>query len=221
MPQDPGEIVLGLQTDYVDAMKVCQGPYTMTRCGLDLIVLPWTFPPYRDSELIATTMHVEETESLLDVGTGSGIVALIAAKMSPHVVATDINPAAVKTARLNAERLGLADRIKVYETDLFPPPETGPFDVITFNPPYSDHAANDLAERSVWDPGHAVMKRFLLRLGEYLRPSGRLYITWADFAGFHVLEDMIGAHSGRYTRIAQVRDEVSLFAVYEAMFDTP
>lgn len=213
------DIVLGLQSDYVDAMRTARAPYTVTRGGLDLVILPWTFPPYLDSELLAKSVRVAETEVLLDVGTGSGLVALVAAETSPRVVATDINPAAVETARLNADRLGLADRLTVHETDLFPPPEIGPFDVITFNPPYSDHTAADLAERSVWDPGHAAMKRFFGGLNAYLGPEGRLYITWADFADFQVLEDMIAAHGGRYFRVAEARDEISLFAVYEAAFD--
>ena len=214
------EIVLGLQRDYVDLMRNSPSPYTVTRAGLNLVIRPGTFPPYLDSELLATSVRVGELESLLDVGTGSGIVALAAAETSLRVVATDINPAAVESTRQNAESLGLAERVTVYESDLFPPPPAGRFDVVSFNPPYSDHAAHDLAERSVWDPGHKVIQRFFADLSNYLRPGGRLYITWADFADFSVLEAVIAEHGGRYDRIAEGRDEVSLFAVHEVFFDS-
>jgi release factor glutamine methyltransferase len=74
-----------------------------------------------------------------DVGTGSGVLAVCAAKYVPqaHVTAIDISPAALAVARRNAERHGVADRISFVESDLFAAvPENVRFDFVVSNPPY-------------------------------------------------------------------------------------
>ena len=75
---------------------------------------------------------------LLDVGTGSGAVALALLAAEPRAVAvgTDINPDAVSAARRNADRLGLADRFAARRLPLLGDPADGPFDLVASNPPY-------------------------------------------------------------------------------------
>jgi len=79
---------------------------------------------------------------ILDVGVGSGCIAVTVAKNLPacRVVATDISPEAINVARTNAERLGVVDRIRFVEADrLKVPDELRPemgFDLIVSNPPY-------------------------------------------------------------------------------------
>ena len=213
--KDKQGIVLGLQRDYVAAMRRQAAPYTIMHADQELVILPGAFPPYLDSDLIVRHLHVAPHEVVLDVGSGSGVIALAAARQAQRVVATDISPAAVATVRANAERQGLADRIAAFQADLFPSREQGPFDVITFNPPYSDHPAADVAERSVWDPDHATVRRFFAELTAWLVPDGRLYLGWADFADFGFIEGLMAAQGGCFRRIGEARDEVSLFAVYE------
>lgn len=74
---------------------------------------------------------------VLDVGTGSGCIAIATALALPDTIvdATDISPQALEVARRNAHRLGVADRVRFHEADLFPP--GGPrYDLILANPPY-------------------------------------------------------------------------------------
>lgn len=76
---------------------------------------------------------------IIDVGTGSGAIAVTLAKQLPRamIVATDIAPAALAVAKANAERHGVADRIELVECDLLADPRAaGPWDVIVSNPPY-------------------------------------------------------------------------------------
>ena len=101
------------------------------------------FPPYLDSALVIRAMRIEPGDAVLDVGSGSGVIAVFAAFKAKHVRATDINPAAVETIRANAARHGLEDRLTAVCADLFPPGVRAAFDVVTFNPPYTDHPASD------------------------------------------------------------------------------
>ncbi|MCZ7585943.1 MAG: peptide chain release factor N(5)-glutamine methyltransferase [Deltaproteobacteria bacterium] len=78
-----------------------------------------------------------ETRRVLDVGTGSGAVAVCVAKhrAGADVAATDISSEALEVARLNAAALGVAERIQFHNADLFGD-LAGPFDLVLSNPPY-------------------------------------------------------------------------------------
>ncbi len=90
----------------------------------------------------------------LDVGTGSGCIALALAAEDPFVALTavDISGAAVELARRNAARLGLGGRVRILRSDLFAalPPEER-YDVIVSNPPYIPAAEYDELEPNVRD----------------------------------------------------------------------
>jgi release factor glutamine methyltransferase len=89
---------------------------------------------------------------IVDVGTGSGAIAVTLAKRLPKAtfVATDISAAALAVARDNATRLGVADRIEFVECDLLDAPAAaGPWDVIASNPPYVREDEFDALPRDV------------------------------------------------------------------------
>ena len=85
----------------------------------------------------------EQINSVLDVGTGSGCIAIACAVEFPgaRVTATDISPAALAVAAVNVERHAVVERVNLVETDLLEGVE-GPFDVIISNPPYVPDAEN-------------------------------------------------------------------------------
>ena len=94
--------------------------------------------PRPETELLVERALTYPTPaSILDVATGSGVIALSLALGRPgaSVTATDISPAALSLAGENAALLGV-DRVAFHEADLLPPPETGSFDLITANLPY-------------------------------------------------------------------------------------
>jgi len=115
----------------------------------------------------------------LDVGTGTGVLALLLARAGARVTATDLSPAAVECARENAVRLGLADRIEVVEADLYP---EGRFDLVVCNPPWLPHEAVTPLDRAVYDPGGRFLARFLDGLAAHLAPGGEGWLILSDLA---------------------------------------
>jgi release factor glutamine methyltransferase len=126
----------------------------------------------------------------LDVGTGSGCIALALAAEDPfvRVVAVDVDEAAAEVARGNAARLGLRSRVDIACSDLFDglPPEQR-FDVIVSNPPYVPAAEYEALEPNVreYEPrlaldggedGLDVFRRLILEAAPRLRPGGTLAV---------------------------------------------
>ncbi len=116
---------------------------------------------------------------VVDVGTGSGILALAAARAgAARVVAIDINPDAVGSAAENARAHGLSDRVEALCSDLLaalpPRPE---FDVILSSPPSFPGEPLDLADRA-WHagPDYRDVAALFDQARERLMPDGRLYV---------------------------------------------
>ncbi len=139
---------------------------TLVAAALDLI-------PDREAEL-----------AVLDVGTGSGAIALAIASERPkaRVTATDVSPAALAVARDNAERLGLAGRVRFAEGPLFEPVAGQRFDLVVSNPPYvAERDAASLAPELAHEPraalfagpdGTDVLRAFAAQVRDALAPDG-------------------------------------------------
>jgi ribosomal protein L3 glutamine methyltransferase len=96
----------------------------------------------------------EQIKSILEVGTGSGCIAIACALEFPAaaLTATDISSDALDVARLNVDRYKLADRVRLVETDLLSGVE-GSFDIIISNPPYvPDQERGELPSEYAYEP---------------------------------------------------------------------
>jgi release factor glutamine methyltransferase len=118
-------------------------------------------------------------ERVLDMGTGSGVIGIMAAKRGAQVLAVDINPAAVALANENARLHNLTDRWRCIKSDLFSRLDpTAKFDWIAFNPPYFPHPALK-PQQAAWYAGenYETIERFLLQAKNFLKTSGKIVMV--------------------------------------------
>lgn len=146
-----------------------------TVAGKSFVVLPQVFNPalFWTSEFFAQTLsaaHIPPGSRVLDLGTGSGINGVFAAQWARQVIAADINPAAVRCAKINALLNQVEDRMEVRQGDLFAPVAGEQFDVILFNPPFFKGEAKDALEKAFF--GSAMAPRFAHELASHLTPGG-------------------------------------------------
>lgn len=158
--------------------------------GVPLLVTPSVFNPkrLRTGEFFASQLGacvVGRNSEVLDMGTGSGVCAIFAARHASRVVAVDINAAAARCARINASLNQLESRIEVRHGDLFEPVAGERFDRILFNPPFVIGGPRNDRDRA-WRSTD-VAERFAAGLGRHLKPDGAallLLSTYGDAAAF-------------------------------------
>jgi release factor glutamine methyltransferase len=165
---------------------------TVDYLGLEIVVPTGVFPPTAVSDVLGTAVRAEvrDTDRVLDMGTGSGINAILAASRSTNVLAVDLNPAAVAAATANAERNGVADRITFRESDVFSAVD-GTFDLMIFDPPFRWFAPRDLTEASMADENYGAMTRFVREAGEHLTPAGRILMFFGTSGDLDYLYRLI------------------------------
>jgi release factor glutamine methyltransferase len=135
--------------------------YILGRRGfrrIELAVDRRVLVPRPETELLVEVALERRPASVLDVGTGSGAIALAVADELPEcaMTATDTSAAALEVARANAERLGLAGRVRFHEGSL---PAEGGFDLILANLPYVAEADWPSLQPEVtrWEPREALL----------------------------------------------------------------
>lgn len=154
------------------------------------LVPPGVYTPQEDTDLLAEALSEEPLPpgaDALDVGTGSGALALHAARRGLRVTAVDVSRRAVWAARINARLSGL--RIRILRGNLFEPVRGRTFDVILANPPYVPVPDADPAPRGAaraWDAGHdgrLILDRICREAPASLRPGGVLLVVHSALSG--------------------------------------
>lgn len=128
--------------------------------------------------------HVEklvlEGKKFLDMGTGTGIIGISAAKKQADVTSADINPDALRIAAEKAGEEDVSDRITFVESDLFENIE-GKFDFIAFNPPYLPGDMED--ERLIGgEQGTELTEIFLEQADNHLKDGGEILLIGSSLA---------------------------------------
>jgi release factor glutamine methyltransferase len=166
------------------------------------------YSPEADTLLLLASARAETSpgDRVLEVGTGSGLIAAEIAGMA-YVVATDINP----HATLCAHHAG----IEVVRTDLFAGIR-GPFDLVLFNPPYlptrSEERIDDWLEYALdgGESGRTVIERFARNVGDILAPDGRILLLISSLTGLSAVRELFTRQGYTAEIVVQqaVEDEV-------------
>jgi HemK-related putative methylase len=176
--------------------------------GMPFLVTPSVFNPKvpRTGEFLASQIDsrlVQRDWEVLDMGTGSGVCAVFAAKHARRVVAVDINAAAVRCAGINALLNHLDHKIDVRHGDLFEPVPEERFDLILFNPPFVLGVPKDDRDRA-WRSDD-VAERFATGLGAHLKPAGSALVLLSTFGDGHVFLEAFRKQSFDISVLAERR----------------
>lgn len=178
-----------------------------------------------DSRWLARATVRRPVGAALDLCTGSGIHALLAARHSKRVLAVDINPRAVQCTRFNAKALGAAN-IEAAAGDLYEPVGNEKFDLITANPPFVPSPVEWLGYRDGGRSGEDVQRRIIAGLPKHLAPGGIAQIvtefgereheplpdrlrTWLDGAPMDIYILRLREHSASSYAIGHAGDSSS------------
>jgi release factor glutamine methyltransferase len=154
----------------------------MKLLNLTLLVLPSVYQPREDSFLMIKALNIKKGEKILEIGTGSGIIAIHCAKAKADVTATDINIHAVNSAKFNAEMNKV--KLKVLMSDLFSN-VSGKFDKIIFNPPYLPSDKKDKFYDISYSGGKSgieITNKFLKEAKKHLNAKGEIYFILSSLA---------------------------------------
>jgi len=195
--------------------------------GLDFMVTPAVLIPRPETEhLVEAALEIIRAEGmkapkLLDVGTGSGCIALAVAHelkksgAKAEVHAVDISQEALDVATLNAERLQLTGAVKFHQGDLLAPVEeqSGMFDLVLSNPPYVGRNEQDKVQREVrehepnvavfaGEQGLDVYRRLIPQAARVLKPGGWLLLE----IGYSIEREVRGLLGPEWTLLRTVPD---------------
>jgi release factor glutamine methyltransferase len=140
------------------------------------------YDPSEDSFLFAENLRVEQGARVLDMGTGSGILGILAATRASAVLEVDVNPYAIRCAKQNAALNRVGGNMAFLQGDLFAPlGETAKFDLILFNAPY---LPSEKDEEETWlgrawaggANGREVIDRFIIQAPAHLERDGRILL---------------------------------------------
>jgi release factor glutamine methyltransferase len=181
--------------------------------GMEFHTCEKVYEPAEDTYLLAENLKIKKTDKILEIGTGTGIIAIITSKITEKVIAVDINKYAVECARKNS---GINhSNIDIRLGDLFDSIEDEKFDIILFNTPYlptnEDERVEDELE-AAWDggvDGRVVIDRFIEGVSEYLLPGGRVQLVQSSLSN---VEETIG-------RLMEKDFEVSITASERFFFE--
>lgn len=191
-------------------------------CGHEIRVLPGVFNPvvFRSGCYFAEFLNNEYLPqqdsgplSILDIGTGSGVLAVVCASHGHNVTATDVSSAAIECAEYNAVACSYKGRIEIRQGDLFAPVGERRFHRILWNPPFFAGKPVTQFELS-WRSDDAI-DRFAAELPNHLMPGGRALIIWSSQSDTATLCERLRLHGLTPRLLRDAHFGVERLAIYE------
>lgn len=192
--------------------------------GLEIEFCPEVYEPAEDTFLLAENLAVEDGSDVLEIGTGTGILALLCAAKARRVLAVDVNNEAAKCAKLNAELNGIRN-VEVLRGDFLGAiGEYIRFDLIIFNPPYLPEDDEVKVASPAWSggvSGRDVIDEFLVQVKGHLREGGRILTVGSSLSDYEKTLRALEAMGLSARVLAKKRFFFEELAVLEAVLPPP
>ncbi len=150
------------------------------------------YDPAEDTFLFAENIEIKEGDLILDIGTGCGLLGILAAKKAVRVIAVDFNPFAIRCAKENSAINGVCSKIDFIQASLLKAlNSSAKFDLILFNAPY---LPSEKGEDSSWigrawaggANGREVVDQFIFEASLHLKPQGRILLMQSTLTGVEI-----------------------------------
>lgn len=186
--------------------------------GLRLTVPPGVFHPgiFFSTEIFLSFLKKVDLQNkaVLDVGAGSGALALLAAQKGAITTALDINPLAVETVRRNAAANGLS--VFTCQSDLLDdlPPQT--FDYILINPPYYPLVPKTGAEQAFYAGENLeYFEKLFRQLTGYLQATSHVWMILSEDCDLEKIQELAGLYRFRLSIIFEQKKWGERFMIFE------
>jgi release factor glutamine methyltransferase len=180
------------------------------------------YEPAEDTFLLAENLVVDKNDVVLDMGTGCGILGILVAKKARRVVAVDVNPHAVRCAKMNAKLNGVAEKIETLQSDLFSSiKKNEKFDLIIFNAPY---LPSEMRKEKNWverawaggPTGRQLIDQFISQAPSYLKKGGRILLVQSTLSDVEETVQKLGGRRFCVRVLAQEKVAFETIVVVEA-----
>jgi methylase of polypeptide subunit release factors len=157
--------------------------------------------------LTSSHLSTRSAQSLLDLGTGSGLLAIAAARAgATRVTAVDVNPAAVRSTIRNVQERNLASQVEVLQSDMFQAVQGRRFDLIVTNPPYYRGTPTGPAEQAYYaGPNLEWLERLAREAHSHLKPEGAILMVLGETAPIEAILALFNRH-GWESRVVERKE---------------
>lgn len=180
------------------------------------------YAPAEDTSLMINNLVVKRGAKVLDMGTGCGVLAVLAAEKAAKVVAADLNPHAVACARRNVELNRVQMKVEVRLGNLFETIDAEErFDLILFNAPYLpvEQGEGDSWVEKAWaggPSGRMIIDLFIEQAPRYLEDGGRIFLVQSSLSDVEMTLRAFERHNLRALVIGEEKLDFERIVLIEA-----
>lgn len=171
------------------------------------------YEPREDSYLLKKFVEKYAKGRVLDIGTGTGIQAVTAAKKARNVLATDISPVAIDYCKKNIKN----KKITFKKSDLFKHIRKK-FDLIIFNPPYLPEDAEEPEESKLSTTGgrygYELTERFISQAANYLQKDGKILLLFSSMTNKDKIDKVIENYGFEFKQLGKKKIDFEELYVY-------
>ena len=177
------------------------------------------YEPREDTFLIEQEVERYAQGRVLDMGTGTGVLAIEASQKADFVIGVDINKDALDYAKKKAKAMRI-ENIKFVHSDLFSYFKRYPdkFDLIIFNPPYLPEEKGESEEVkkqiSGGKKGYEILERFFSEANDYLKSDGKILVVFSTLTGIDKIHEILENYAFSYQKLSEEAYDFETLFVY-------